>query len=511
LVSKHLERGNQLAEQNRRVEASAEFREALALDPTNVFAEQRLRDTWPIAEPAKTKPVAFEYASEPELTPRPGVQTLTFRGDSRQFWQNIGRAFGIDIIFDESFASRQVRFEVGDVDFNTAVQIARKVTHAFVLPMGPTQMVVAADTQDVHRRLDHMSLRSFYVPTAGSPQDFQEIVNLLRTMLDVRFISANPTSSTVTVRASKRSLDAAAQMIENLAEGRPQVLFEVQALQMSANKSQQLGVTLPLQFTMFNLNTELRALGPNAQDLINRFNAGTLTPSDLAAAQAALAASQNSPLTKGFATFGGGITRFGVVIPPTSAQFSFNDSVFTSLQHVTLRAEQGHPATLRIGDRFPVITGTFGSTFSGPLPAGVPASILRPITPSFVYEDLGITLKATPQVNGSSDVTMQLELQIRALGAVKFNAIPTISNREYKGTITVRDGETSVMAGSIDQTETKSLSGLPWLSRVPGLGRAVSTTNKQSTTNQLLLLITPHVIAGRRNKDANTEKYLDGN
>jgi general secretion pathway protein D len=511
LVAKHLDRGNQLADQNRRVEASAEFREALALDPSNTFAEQRLRDIWPAPEPAKTTPVAFEYASEPELTPKPGKQNFAFRGDSRQLWQNIGRAFGIDVVFDESFASRPVRFEVGELDFNTAMQIARKVTHAFVLPMTPTQMVVAADTQDVHRRLDHMSLRSFYIPTAGSPQDFQEIVNLIRTMLDVRFISANPTSSTLTVRAPKQSLEAAAQMIENLAEGRPQVMLDIRALQFSQNKAQQIGVGLPLQFSIFNLNTELRALGPNAQDLINKFNAGTLTAADLAAAQAALAANQNSPLTKGFATFGGGQSRFGVVVPPASVQFNMTDSSFTSLQHMSLRAEQGHPATFRVGDRFPVITGTFASILSVPLPSTVPSTALQPITPSFAYEDLGISLKATPQVNGNSEVTLQLELAIKALGAIQFNSIPTISNREYKGTITVRDGETTVMAGSIDQTETRSLSGMPWVSLIPGLGRAVSTTNKQSTTNQLLLLITPHVISAKRDKDAKTEKYLDGN
>jgi len=372
-------------------------------------------------------------------------------------------------------------------------------------------MVIAADTQDAHRRLDHMSLRSFYIPTAGSPQDFQEIVNLIRTMLDVRFISANPTSSTLTVRAPRQSLEAAAQMIENLSEGRPQVLLEIRAMQMSEQKSQQLGISLPLQFTMFNLNSELRALGPNAQDLINRFNAGTLTASDLAAAQAALAASQNSPLTKGFATFGGGQTRFGVVIPPATAQFNYNDSVFSTLQHMTLRAEQGHPATFRVGDRFPVITGTFASTINVPLPPSIRATALQPITPSFAYEDLGITLKATPQVDGNSDVTMQLELAIRALGAVQFNNIPTITNREYKGTITVRDGETSVMAGSVDLTETKTLSGMPWASLVPGLRYAVSTTDKQRSASELLLLITPHVISAKRDKDAKTEKYLDGN
>ncbi|MCU1284802.1 MAG: repeat protein [Acidobacteriales bacterium] len=508
LVSQHLKRGNALLEQNRQVEASAEFRQALALDPSNAFAEQRLQDTWGAA-PQRTAAQSVEFAGEPELAPKPGAQSFTFRGDTRQLMQNIGRAFGIDVIFDESFTTRQTRFNVPDVDFTHALQIARQVTHSFILPVTPTQMLVAADTQDVRRRLERMSLKTFYIPTAGSPQDFQEIVQVLRAMLDIRFITANPSAATVTIRAPGEVLRAAGQIIDNLSEGRPQVLLEIRALQVSESMSRNIGVNLPLSFTIFNLNTELRALGPNAQDLINRFNAGTLTPADLAAAQAALAASQNSPLTKGFATFGGGTTKFGVVIPASSVQLGYDKSATTSLQHMTLRAEQGHAATFRVGDRFPVITGTFSSALSGiQLPAGIPQSALQPITPSFNYEDLGITLKATPSLTGESDVTMQLELQIKALGALQFNAIPVISNREFKGTITLRDGQTSVMAGSIDQSETKSLSGMPWLSRVPGLRHAVSSTSKQTSTSQLLLLVTPHILRAKRDKDQKTESYL---
>ncbi|MCU1307089.1 MAG: repeat protein [Acidobacteriaceae bacterium] len=509
LVSKYMERGNRLVEQNRRVEAVAEFREALALDPTNAYADQRLRDSFADA-PAqpKARTIDYEYASEPELNPRPGKQNFSFRGDSRQLWQNISRAFGITVTFDDSFSSRPVRFVIDDLDFNTAVRLARKVTEGFVIPISANEMIVAADNQDAHRKLDRMSLRSFYIPTAGSPQDFQEITNVIRTLLDVRFISANPSTAMLTIRAPKQSLDAAAQIIDNLIEGRPQVLLEVRALQMSENMSRQLGVSLPLQFSIFNLDTELRALGPNAQDLINRFRAGTLTPSDLAAAQAALAASQNSPLTKGFATFGGGMTQTGVVIPPASVNFNYSKSTFNTLQHVTLRAEQGHPATFRVGDRFPVLTGTFSSILNIP---GIPQSSLQPITPSFAYEDLGITLKTTPQINGNSEVTMQLEMLIRSLGATRVNSIPTITNREYKGVITVRDGETSVLAGSIDVMETKALSGMPWLSRIPGLGKAVSTTDKQASRNEILLLVTPHVLNAKRDKAAKTETYLDGN
>ncbi|MCU1309841.1 MAG: repeat protein [Candidatus Angelobacter sp.] len=512
LVSRYVERGNKFLDQDRRVDAAAAFRDALALDPTNAYADQRLRDSWTQAPAApKSRTVEVEYASEPELNPRPGKQNFSFRGDSRQLWQNIGRAFGITVTFDDSFSSRPVRFVLDDLDFNTAVRLARKVTNGFVLPISPTEMIVAADNQDAHRKLDRMSMRSFYIPTAGSPQDFQEVTNVIRTLLDIRFISANPSTAMLTIRAPKQALDAAAQIIDNLIEGRPQVLLEVRAMQMNESMTRQLGVALPLQFTMFNLNTELRALGPNAQDLINRFRAGTLTASDLAAAQAALAASQNSPLTKGFATFGGGITQFGVVIPPATANFSYNKSTFNTLQHVTLRAEQGHPATFHVGDRFPVITGTFGSILNGLQLPGVSSSALSPIVPSFAYEDLGITLKTTPQINANSEVTMQLEMQIRSLGAVQFNAIPNITNREYKGAITVRDGETSVLAGSIDVMETKSLSGMPWLSRIPGLKNAFSTTNKQASRNEILLLVTPHVLAVKRDKAAITETYLDGN
>jgi type II secretory pathway component GspD/PulD (secretin) len=267
-----------------------------------------------------------------------------------------------------------------------------------------------------------------------------------------------------------------------------------------------------LQFTIFNLNTELRALGPNAQDLINRFNAGTLTLADLAAAQAALAANQNSPLTKGFATFGGGMTRFGVVVPPATAQFNYNKSSFKSLQHMTLLADQGQAATFRVGERFPVITGTFASSLSSVIPRNLQQQVaLQPIAPSFNFEDLGITLKATPQVNGNSDVTVQLEVQFKALAGTSFNDIPTISNREYKGTITVRDGETSVLAGSMDMSEQRALSGMPWLSRVPGLGRAVSTSNKQASSSEILLLVTPHVLRARRDKNLKTETFFDGN
>ena len=105
---------------------------------------------------------------------------------------------------------------------------------------------------------------------------------------------------------------------------------------------------------------------------------------------------------------------------------------------------------------------------------------------------------------------MQLELAIKALGGTTINSIPTISNREFKGTITVRDGETSVLAGSVDRSETKSVNGIPWLSSLPGFGRAFSNTGDTTTNDQLLLLVTPHILRLRKSPDLKTEMPMDG-
>ena len=116
----------------------------------------------------------------------------------------------------------------------------------------------------------------------------------------------------------------------------------------------------------------------------------------------------------------------------------------------------------------------------------------------------------TPQVNAASDVVLQVELNLKSLGATVFNNIPVISNREYKGTISTRDGQTSVIAGSISGSEVNTVSGVPGISRVPGIGLAASVRNKQSSSSQLLLLVTPHVVRAQRPPGQATETYLDG-
>jgi type II secretory pathway component GspD/PulD (secretin) len=117
---------------------------------------------------------------------------------------------------------------------------------------------------------------------------------------------------------------------------------------------------------------------------------------------------------------------------------------------------------------------------------------VQPLTPSFNYEDLGITFKATPSVSPEGEIRVDFDLALRALAGQQFNGVPAISNRQYVGSLNLKEGEVSVIAGSVNETEQRSIQGLPFLSQIPGFREAFSTTSRNKTEDQLLLLVTAH-------------------
>lgn len=471
------------------------FAMAYSIDPQNEYARQRFLD----ARGGKGPRVeVLAYDSPPELQPQPGVRSFDIRGDSRALAEQIARAYGLKVEFDSSFTSRQVRFTIQNASFPAALDAFRGVTKSFIVPLSADQFLVADDTAENRRRLERMALRTFYVPDAATPTDLVEVVNVLRMMFDLRQIMPNQANSTITVRAPQTALDAAQRLLQDLSAGRPEVVMDVQVIQITLSKTTNIGVGLPLQFTAFNVNTELRKLvsDPNVLALINQLvSGGQISPADAAALASLVSAAQNSgsPLLQGFATFGGGITRTGVVIPPATASFKLNTSDIRIFQKVSMRSQHGKPATYRIGDRYPVLTGTFTPLVNIPLPRSLQRqNNVQPLTPSFNYEDLGITFKATPLVGPSGGIRIDFDLALRALAGQTFNGVPAISNRQYTGSVTLMEGQTSVIAGTVSTTEQKAVVGLPLLSQIPGFRYALSTTTKDLQDAQLLVLVTPH-------------------
>jgi type II secretory pathway component GspD/PulD (secretin) len=111
--------------------------------------------------------------------------------------------------------------------------------------------------------------------------------------------------------------------------------------------------------------------------------------------------------------------------------------------------------------------------------------------PGSEYEDIGIKIKATPQLHDTKEVTLQLEFEIKALSGSNINGIPVISNRTVTQTVRLKEDETSLVTGVLSDNEAKSISGIPGLVRLPGVGYAFGTRNNSFTDDELLFLITP--------------------
>ncbi|HEY1679071.1 MAG TPA: hypothetical protein VGG04_15250 [Candidatus Sulfotelmatobacter sp.] len=507
LVFRHVQTGNTFLAEDARMRAAAEFQAALDLDPNNDFVRERLEESTRVPLPSmatEENPEVARIAESEEirLQPSDGNATFHFTGTVHSLFEQLAAAYGMKVQFDDSIRERQVRFNVDNVDFFTALQLACEVSKTMWAALSGKQMLIAEDSAASHRQFDRMSLRTFILPPHSTPQEASEFVNVLRNMFDLRYITSGLTNNTLEVRGSQDALDASAQLLAQLDNQRPQVMLDVRVFQISHQLTRNIGLHVPNTFNMFNIPAiALAGLGgQNIQQLINQLiasgginQAGNTALSGLLAQ---LGGQSNSIFSQPLATFGGGLTFMGLSLDQLSAALSVNESWVRSLENLSMRAGQGSDASFHLGERFPIQNASYAPIFNSPQISQVLGnqSYIPPF-PSVSYEDLGLSVKAKPVVHGDGTINLNLEMQVRSLTGQADNGVPVISNREYKGSINLKDGEPAFVAGEISRTDTLSMSGIPGLGFIPGLNAAMVNNTKEQDEDELLIAITPHVLS----------------
>ena len=504
LVFNHVERGNVLLLENSRMPAAAEFRAAIELDPGNQFALERLDEATrePAPRAPKALPVRLADTGEIHLEPRSDRATFHFSGDVRGLFSELATAYGVNAQFDESMQNRPVLFNIEDADFFTAVKLACQVSKTMWTALDAHQILIAADTPDGHRQFDRMSIRTFILPPHSTPQEATEMVNALRTMFDLRFLTSGQTSDSVVIRAPQPILEACGKLLAQLNNERPQVMLEVQILQINHQLMHDIGLHVPNTFNLYNIPAvALAGLGGQSiQDLINQLIAsGGINQAGgtgLAGLLAQLGGQSNSIFSQPLTTFGGGLTFMGLSLDHLTADLGVNESWVRSLEHMTVRANQGSDSTFHVGERYPILNASYAPIYNSPAISKVLGnqSYIPPF-PSVSYEDLGLNVKAKPTIHGDGDVSLQLELQVRSLTGQSSDGVPVISNREYKGSINLKDGEPAVVAGEVSRTDSLSMSGIPGFGFFPLLNNVMVNNTKSQENDELMIVITPHVLA----------------
>jgi general secretion pathway protein D len=424
-----------------------------------------------------------------DLQPTPGKKNIHAGPDVRSAYTQIGQTFGIFINFDQSMTNRQFRLDLDNVDFYTVMSFLGRVTKTFWAPVSSKEVIVANDTQEMRTAYERMAMRTFYIGNTTTPNELSDVTNLMRVIFDTKFVSIQTGQNTITVRAPRAKIEAIASFIDSIMDAKPEILLVLNEFEFDADRLLNYGLNLPTDFTVFNIPSEIRrVLGKDAQSVIDQINQnGTIDPSKIPPAD--LANLQGSPLLQPFIFFGKGLGLTGIVVTPISGQLSETRSFSANLEHVNLRALDGEAATFRAGTKFPIVSSNFNTTTLNRRGQLVTGS-----TPQFQYIDLGLTLKTTPHYHADGAIRLDIELEVLGLGAQSFNGVPELTARSFKGNITVREGEPSVVAGLINDQELRSTKGYPGIGQIPGLKAVLNTNSSDRPHNEILLVVTPYVL-----------------
>jgi tetratricopeptide (TPR) repeat protein len=505
VAAESLREGNQAVLNGDSGGALKAFRRAVEVAPDNDYAQQRLRDAFPAPEVSSFARLEIE-SGETRLKPDSGTRSFDFKGSSPELLAQFTKAFGVTAE-QQGLTPRTLRLKLDNVGWETGANIVAHLCKVLFIPLDEHRVLIANDTDENRRELTRMVLRTFKVHGGdGSAQSLTDLTTALRVLFDLRFITPNPAQQTIVVRAPQPTMDAVAEFLEGMNQLQPTVMLEIKVFQVSSSFTRDLGYDAPTAFTVFNVGTELNNLKNSSayQEAIAALQASgqTVNAQTILAALLASSGFSSSLLSQPFATFGGGITLSAVTIPSTSLHFSGNRSLARTVDQILLRAADGKAATMKIGERYPIVNIQYAASNTTSsllnslgISTGAVAGATVP-SPQVNYEDIGLVLKTTPHVHGSL-VSLEYEMTMRALGATQSNGLPLITNREIRGTISTDDDTPVVIAGMVDKDETRSMTGYPVISSIPILGQALSIENKEYNYDELLVVMTPHVVHAR--------------
>src|SRR6266481_2636719 len=353
LIREHVDKAEQLALAGKLPQAKEELTVAMRIDPSNKIVAERYAQMESMRDEEPPQP-GNQISGMPRLKPQPGRHSFDFRGDTRSAYEQVAQAFGVKVLFDPDWASRQLRMHLDDVDFNTAVSVLGSTTGSFWTPVSATQIFVAPDTLEKRRRFGLQAEQTFLLPSSATPEEMTELLRMLREITGTSRVDLDTSSHTITMRDSPERLALASELIHQVDRARGELMLDIELLEVDRNKAQQLGITPPSSVQAFLISpSDIHTL-QSATDLNNALTI-----------LGQLFSAKGLSSIPGFTLVGGGYTTFLLTLPGVAANFSDALNLVQSGRQVLMRGQDGKPATFFVGDRFPVtlslLSGSLGT------------------------------------------------------------------------------------------------------------------------------------------------------
>jgi general secretion pathway protein D len=485
----HVDRGRLLRQNGDWNGAMQQFLRAREIDPSNQTAEQEIMITQrDQPQPTPTGPAAAaalqelsqEHKVQQEIATIAGpIQlkpvsndpiTLHMVEDVKNIYQAIGKLAGLNVIFDPDYTSKRIPIDLTNVTLAEALRIVGTVSGTFYKPVTQNTIFVAQNSRTKRTDLDDLAVQTFYLQNSSQPNDGNEILTGLRLLLDPSVkLYLVPSQNAIVMRATADQLLLAQKLINDFDRARPEVVVDVAVLEVNRDRLRDLGITLP---TSIGLTPQLPTTSTTSTSTTSSTTPSTSTTATLSLSNLVHLNSND----------------FAVNISGGTLNAMLTDTV---LQNPRIRATDGQRATLKIGEKVPIATGSYNAGVS----TGV-ASI--GVQTQFTYLDVGVNIDITPTVHLDREVSLKTKIEVsQENGSVSEGSgvtEPIIAQRVLEQVIQLKEGEPSVLAGIVEKSNLKNVSGTPYLGELPFFKYFFSSQSKEVIKDEIVFLLIPHIV-----------------
>lgn len=475
----HLEQGKEFLREQRKAEAIGEFQKAASIDPSNQAAKQeldRLLSKEVAAKRAREQSLRMAIeeserqppATTVQLKPFPKEPLTHFRisADSKRVYETLCKLAGLNVAFTSDFQARPVSLDLNGVTIKSALHILALQTHTFWKVVTPNTILVIPDNPANRRDYQTEVVRTVYLDNSLKPAARTAITTTLKQILGVQRIIDNQSANAIIIRDTPARVKQAVALIHDLDRGKAEIMIDITVLEADADRVRELG------------------LSPATVS-----STGSIT-------QGLQGAAVYNPASA--ATLGGhfGTNDFGLVVPSAIANAILNDSSTRILQNPEVRVTSGDTAGLRIGSRIPYATGSFGLPTAASSSSSSAYGGLVTNT-QFQFQNVGVNVSLTPTLLPDGEIAIHAKIDISSVQpSVEIAGVnePTFGQRQIEHDIRLEEGETSVLGGLLQTTNTTTVAGIPGLGEIPGLKYFFSDTKHEKVRTDVLIMLTPRVI-----------------
>jgi general secretion pathway protein D len=497
----HLEKAKDFESKDQLEAALGEYRQASDYDPSNRVATAKVaeldRTIRERVEASRPKPPiiamrerARAASAEPMLNPASREPlNIHFNNTSlRDILTFMSASTGINITYDRDVTDRLTTVQLDGVTLEQALNQIMQMNQLSYKVVSDRSIFVFQDTATKHAQYDEQVVRTFYLSHADATEVSQTLSTIIRLPgISVQpAIIANKTANTITVRATSSVVGILEKVIEQNDKPRAEIVIDVEILEVDRVRTKNYGLNL----SEYALGTIFSPETSPSATTTTPTTPGT-TPTTTATGTSTPPSGVRSPAPFNLNTISRGVSTadFYLAVPTAIVRFLESDSRTKVIAKPQLRGAEGMKLSMKVGDKVPVISTSYTPIATGG--AGV-----NPLS-SYNYQDVGVQVDMTPTVTIEGDVRIDLTVISSTRKADVVIAginIPSFGNREVTTRLRLRDGESNLLAGLLQESEQTGVTGFPGAIHLPVLKQLFSSNTSQIDQTDIVMLLTPHIV-----------------